>query len=206
MAAPLPLRSDVTAMDLHRHARQTRNANQARRLLAPAAICDGGTRGDAARIGGVGLQFVRDWVVRFNAQGPSGLIDRKAPGPTPRLDEAQRRALAEAVENGPMPAMHGVVRWRLIDLAKGVREEFRITIGPETISRKLRPPGYRKLTARPHHHARKPNTLETFKKTSPPRWRDRVGRSQAQAHRAVVPGRGQSESKEWHHTSLGTTG
>ena len=93
MAAPLPLRPDVTAGDLRRHARQTRDANQARRLLALAAVYEGGSRSDAARIGGVGLQIVRDWVVRFNAQGPDGLIDRRAPGPTPLMSTAQRRAL-----------------------------------------------------------------------------------------------------------------
>src|SRR5436853_5357666 len=48
--------------------------------LALAEIDDGGSRTRAARIGGVGLQTLRDWVVRFNAHGPDGLIDGKAPG------------------------------------------------------------------------------------------------------------------------------
>src|SRR5450759_2371593 len=77
MAAPVTLRQDFTAADLRLHARRSRDANQARRLLALAAIYDGGSRGDAARLGGVGLQIVRDWVVRFNADGPAGLLDRK---------------------------------------------------------------------------------------------------------------------------------
>ena len=98
MAVPLPLRRDFTFAELRREARRSRDANQARRLLALAAIYDGGSRGDAARIGGVGLQIVRDWAVRFNAEGPPGLLDRKAPGPMPRLNEVQRRALAAAVE------------------------------------------------------------------------------------------------------------
>jgi hypothetical protein len=54
--------------------------SQARRLLALAAIYEGATRTEAAKIGGVGLPGVRDPVVKFNAQGPDGLIDRKAPG------------------------------------------------------------------------------------------------------------------------------
>ena len=82
MAAPLPLRADFTAADLRLAAGRSRDANQARRLLALAVIYDGGTRGEAARLGGVGLQIVRDWVVRFNADGPAGLLDRKAPGLT----------------------------------------------------------------------------------------------------------------------------
>ena len=138
MAAPLALRSEVTAADLRRHARQTRDANQTRRLLALAAIYEGGWRGDAARIGGVGLQIVRDWVVKFNARGPDGLIDRKAPGPSARLNEVQRQALAAMVESGPIPAVHGVVRWRLADLAQWVWEEFRVVVSPQTVSRELR--------------------------------------------------------------------
>src|SRR3546814_16882971 len=56
--------------------------------------------------------------VRFNAEGPDGLIDRKAPGASPLLDEEHRRALAQIVEDGPIPAAHGGVRWRLLELAQ----------------------------------------------------------------------------------------
>jgi len=171
MAAPIPLRPDFTSDDLRVEAKLTRDANQARRLLALAAIYDGGSRGDAARIGGVGLQIVRDWVVRFNAAGPDGLIDRKAPGVSPKLNDEQRRALDALVEQGPIPAVHGVVRWRLADLVQWVWEEFRIAISPQTLSRELRRLGYRKLSARPRHHGQDPDTLEAFKKTSLPRWR-----------------------------------
>jgi transposase len=110
-------------------------------------------------------------VVRFNAEGPDGLLDRKAAGPTPKLDDAQRRALAARVEAGPIPAVHGVVRWRLVDLAQWVWEEFRLSVSVQTLSRELRALGYRKLSARPRHHAQDPESLEAFKKTSPPRWR-----------------------------------
>ena len=171
MAAALPLRSDFTGSDLCQHARRSRDANQARRLLALAAIYDGGSRGEAARIGGVGLQIVRDWVLKFNACGPDGLIDRKAPGPSPRLNAPQRQALAAMVENGPIPAVHGVVRWRLADLAQWIWEEFRIAISTQTVSRELRALGYRKLSARPRHHAQAAGAVEDFKKASRPVWR-----------------------------------
>ena len=170
MAAPIPLRSDFTASDLRQHARRTRDANQARRLLALAAIYDGGARGEAARIGGVGLQIVRDWVVKFNAAGPGGLIDRKAPGPVPRLSASQRQALAAMAESGPVPAVHGVVRWRLTDLAQWVWEEFGIAISAQTVSRELHALGYRKLSARPRHHAQAAGAIEHFKKRSQPLW------------------------------------
>jgi len=171
MAAPLPLRLDFTATDLRGHARRTRDASQARRLLALAAIYDGGSRSEAARIGGVGLQIVRDWVVRFNNHGPDGLIDRKPPGPSPRLSPVQRKALATAVEAGPIAAVHGVVRWRLIDLVQWVWDEFRVSTSPQTLSRELRAMGYRRLSARPRHHAQVEGAIEDFKKVSRPSWR-----------------------------------
>ncbi|MEF2549731.1 helix-turn-helix domain-containing protein, partial [Aurantimonas sp. E1-2-R+4] len=80
MAAPVPLRTDYDGPTLRRSAKATKDAAQARRLLALAEIYDGGSRSDAARIGGVTLQIIRDWVLRFNARGPSGLITGKAPG------------------------------------------------------------------------------------------------------------------------------
>nr|WP_321985987.1 helix-turn-helix domain-containing protein [uncultured Lichenicoccus sp.] len=82
-AVPIPLRSEVTAAQVRAAARKTKNGPQARRLLALATIYDGGTRSDAAKVGGVTLQIVRDWVLKFNADGPPGLIDRKAPGHRP---------------------------------------------------------------------------------------------------------------------------
>jgi transposase len=170
MPAALPLRSDFSADDLRRLARNSRDANQARRLLALSIIYDGGSRSDAARIGGVGLQIVRDWVVRFNTHGPDGLIDRRGPGAKPLLNPAQLRALVEVVERGPFPAVHGVVRWRLVDLAQWVWEEFRVSVSIPTISRQLRGLGYRKLSARPRHHAQAAGAIEDFKKVSRQRW------------------------------------
>jgi transposase len=96
------------------------------------------SRSDAARIGGVGLQIVRDWVVRFNARGPDGLLDGKAPGKRPLLNDAQRQALVEIVESGPIPAIHGVVRWRLIDLVQWLYEEFTISLDETTVGRELK--------------------------------------------------------------------
>lgn len=179
MAAAVGLREDFTAMDVRRQAHASRDAGQVRRLLALAAIYEGGARADAARIGGVGLQTVRDWVLRFNALGPDGLIDGKAPGGRPRLDAAQRQALAAIVESGPVPAAHGVVRWRLADLAGWVLDEFKVSISKQTLGRELRALGYRKLTARPRHHAQDPDTIPAYKKTSPPRWQASARRSHA---------------------------
>lgn len=171
MAAPVPLRTDFDAATLRSLARSSRDGDQVRRLLALAAIYDGAPRGDAARLGGVGLQTVRDWVLRFNAAGPDGLVDGKAPGRSSKLEDAQRQALVEVIESGPIPASHGVVRWRLIDLAQWVWDQYRIGISKQTLSRELRELGYRKLSARPRHHAQDGDAAETFKKTSPRAWR-----------------------------------
>lgn len=115
---PLPLRADFSAPDLRRAARRTKDAAQGRRLLALASIYDGGSRTEAAKLGGVTLQIVRDWVMKFNAHGANGLIDRKAPGQPSRLNGVHRAALAVVIESGPTPAIHGVVRWRLVDLCQ----------------------------------------------------------------------------------------
>jgi transposase len=115
---PIALRSDYDAARVRVTARGSKDANQVRRLLALAAIYDGATRAEAAEMGGVTRQIIRDWVLRFNAHGPSGLVDRKAPGQPSRLNDTHRAALAAAIDSGPMPAVHGVVRWRIIDLCQ----------------------------------------------------------------------------------------
>ena len=179
MAAAVRLRSDYDGAALRKLARTSRDAKQVRRLLALAAIYEGETRSEAARVGGVTLQIVRDWVVRFNAEGPAGLVDRKPPGCRPMLDAHQRRALAQIVEAEPIPAAHGVVRWRPIDLAQWVWDEFALSISKQTLSRELRALGYRKLSARPRHHAQAADAIPAFKKTFPPSWRRSAPASRA---------------------------
>ncbi len=147
MSAPTPLRQDFDASQLRGLARKTKDGPQARRLLALAAIYNGATRTEAAKIGGVGLQIIRDWALRFNARGPDGLLDGKSTGQPSKLNDTQRQAIARMIESGPIPAVqipavHGVVRWRLIDLAQWIFEEFRITIAKQTLSRELRAMGY----------------------------------------------------------------
>jgi transposase len=168
---PVPLRSDFDATALRQVARKSKDGPQARRLLALAAIYEGASRTEAARIGAVTLQIVRDWVVKFNADGPEGLIDRKPPGQPSRLTDAHRAALMARIDDGPIPSVHGVVRWRLVDLIQWLWEEFGVTISKQTLSRELRALRYRKLSARPRHHARSEAEVSAFKKPSPPVWR-----------------------------------
>ena len=171
MAAAIGLRNDFGSSQLRALAKATHDASQARRLLALAEIYDGGSRTDAARIGGVGPQTVCNWVLRFNALGPDGLIDRKAPGNSPKLNDAQREALAKIVESGPIPSIHGVVRWRLVDLAQWVWDAFGISVSEATMSRELKALGYSKLSARPRHYAQNEIAIADFKKDFRPSWR-----------------------------------
>jgi transposase len=168
---PIPLRRDFDGPRLRAIAKQSKDGGQARRLLALAAIYEGANRSEAAAIGSVTLQIVRDWVLRFNAHGSAGLIDRKPPGQPARLNDAQRVALAKVIEDGPIPAIHGVVRWRLTDLCQWIWEAYRVSICKSTMSQEVRALGYRKLTARPRHHAQADDAIEAFKKTSLHTWR-----------------------------------
>ena len=167
MAAPIDLRNDFDSVSLRRLAKRTRDATQSRRLLALAEVYDGGSRTDASRIGGVGLQIIRDWVLRFNARGLDGLVDGKSPGAPSKLNADHRRALAEVVEAGPVPAVDGVVRWRRKDLARWLLETFAISLDETTVGRELKALGFAKISARPRHYAQNELAVEAFKKNFP---------------------------------------
>ena len=105
MSAPIPLRRDFDASQLRSLAKKTKDGPQARRLLALAAIYDGATRSEAAMIGGVGLQIIRDWVLHFNERSPDGLLNGKSPGQPSKLNDVQRQAIARMIESGPIPSL-----------------------------------------------------------------------------------------------------
>ena len=127
MPSALPLRTDYSSADLRRLAKKTKDNNQSRRLLSLAAVLDGMNRTDAARIGGMDRQTLRDWVHRFNDQGPDGLCDVHAGGVEPRLSPEKLAELAAIVEAGPDREKDGVVRWRRVDLQRVVKERFGTT-------------------------------------------------------------------------------
>ncbi len=167
--AAVSLREDYSAAELRRLAAATRNANQSRRLLSLAAVLDGMNRTEAARIGGMDRQTLRDWVHRFNEHGPEGLLDGWSKGPAPRLSTEQRAEIARLVETGPDRTVHGVVRWRRIDLRRVIVERFGVAYHERTVGKLLKTLGFSHISARPRHPAQDARTIETFKKTSPPR-------------------------------------
>ena len=169
MPAAITVRTDLSAHELRRLAALSKNANQSRRLLSLAAVLDGMNRADAARIGGMDRQTLRDWVHRFNEHGPEGLLDGCSKGPEPRLSQAQRAELAHLVETGPDRAVHGVVRWRRIDLRQVILDRFGIAYHERTVGKLLHQLGFSHISARPRHPAQDEQTVAGFKKTSRPR-------------------------------------
>jgi transposase len=134
--------------------------------MALAAVADGKSRADAAAIGLMDRQTLRDWVHRFNAEGPEGLIDRAAPGRPPKLTPEQKEEVRQLVEDGPGQHNPDLVRWRRADLAEVVKDRFAVNCHETTIGRMLRDLGFSHISPRPRHPAKNEQAAEAFKKTS----------------------------------------
>ncbi len=169
MPSAVGLRSDYSAAALRRLAAGSKHASQSRRLLSLAAVLDGMSREDAARIGGMDRQTLRDWVHRFNAEGPDGLKDIRSKGNPPRLSSEQLAAFADIVETGPDRAKDGVVRWRRVDLKRVIEQRFGVAYHERTVGKLLKQIGFSHISARPRHPGQKAETIAAFKKTSPRR-------------------------------------
>jgi len=171
MTRAVALRSDYSGNQLRKRAAKTRNASVSRRLLAIAAVYDGLSRAEAARMGGMDRQTLRDWVYRFNAEGPDGLHDRWGHGPEPKLSTAQRQELATLVGAGPDVERGALVRWRCSDLKDETAARSGVVYSTRSVSRILGELGFAHVSARPRHPRQDGETVEAYKKTSLPRWR-----------------------------------
>jgi transposase len=149
MGQPIAVRTDFAAVEVRRLARRAKDSDQVRRLLAIAAVLDGASRAEAAKVGGMDRQTLRDWVIRFNEQGPDGLINVPAPGAP--IDD--------------------VVRWRACDLIVRLHEEFGISVSDDTVYRALKDLGFSHVSARPRAYKQDPEAIEAFKKNSTLAWR-----------------------------------
>jgi transposase len=165
MPSAVTLRTDFSASELRRLAKSSKDANQSRRLLSLAAVLDGMNRADAARIGGMDRQTLRDWVHRFNKAGPDGLLDAWASGPTPRLSPDQKAELAAIVEAGPDRKIDGVGRWRRIDLKRVIQKRFGVAYHERYVGTLLKQLGFSHMSARPRHPGQNAEIIEAFKKT-----------------------------------------
>src|SRR5256886_1623729 len=184
MGHAIPVRTDYAAGEVRRFAQRAKDAAQARRLLAIAAVLDGASREEAAKIGGMDRQTLRDWVIRFNEQGADGLINIPSPGMPPKLNAIHKAFLARIVEEGPIAAIHGVVRWRACDLIMRVHEEFGLSVSDDTIYRALKTLGFLHVNARPKAYRQKAQAHDPFTKNSPDR--GRKGPNGAKQHLALA--------------------
>jgi transposase len=173
MGGAVPLRTDFRAGELRQLAKRAADADQARRLLSLAAVLDGMSRKDAAAIGAMDRQTLRDWAHRFNQKGPAGLINGKAPGPIPKLSAEHKQELKRIVEIGPDLARDGVVRWRCVDLRRVIKERFDVDLDEVSIGRVLKELGFAHVSPRPQHPKQDPQAIAAFKKTFQPGWRRR---------------------------------
>jgi transposase len=160
-------RSEFSASDLRREARRVKDSDQTRRLLALALVLEGHSRSEAARQTGMDRQTLRDWVIRYNAEGVAGLRDRPRPGRPPQLSQAQLAELARLVEAGPDIELHKIVRWRCIDLQAEIKARFGVEVSERHVGRILKQLRFTRLSVRPRHPEADEGAQDAFKKTSP---------------------------------------
>src|SRR5260221_3769150 len=160
-------RLDLTASELRKAASGEKDSAAARRILALALVLDGVDGTAAAEPCGMDRQTLRDWVHRYNAAGLAGLRNLKSPGPGSKLTARQQAELAALVEAGPNPAVHGVVRWRRVDLRDELQRRFGVTLHERSVGKVLPKLGYRKPAVRPRPPQPGEEATETFKKTLP---------------------------------------
>lgn len=161
-------RVELSAGELRAAARRSKDVPQARRMLAIALVLEGATRTEAAEAAGMDRQTLRDWVHRYNAEGIDGLLDRPRPGRPSRLNAAQKAKLADLIEEGPDVDVHGVVRWRCIDLKGEIKSRFKVDLSERQVERVLKQLDFARLSVRPRHPKADEAAQEAFKKTSPP--------------------------------------
>jgi len=161
-------RLELSAEELRAAARRTKDSDQARRLLAIALVLEGASRTEAARVTGMDRQTLRDWVIRYNDEGVDGLCDRPRSGRPAQLTPVQLAELAQLVEDGPDVDVHGVVRWRCIDLQAEIKERFGVAVSERHVGRLLKRLSFTHLSVRPRHPEADEAAQAAFKKTSPP--------------------------------------
>jgi transposase len=166
MGAALPIRGDVSSEELRRLARLEADGRVACRLIALANALDGMSRDRAAKQAGIDRQTLRDWVIRFNAEGVAGLCDRPRSGRPPFLGEGQMAALKAIVLRGPDPERDGVSSWTAKDLCRLVEQRFGVSYSENGMLDLLHGLGLSWQKTRPVHPQANPKAQQAFKKTS----------------------------------------
>jgi putative transposase len=147
----LAIRRDLSAAELRRLGRFEPDRRAAMRLLAIANALEDLSRAEAARLAGMERQALRDAVIRYNTEGPSGLHDRPRSGRPEALTPGQQAALKAWVLRGPNPERDGVSAWRLVDICAHAEEAYGVRYSEWGMSRLLRRLGLSRQKARPRH-------------------------------------------------------
>ena len=166
MGTGLAIRGDVSPEEFRRLARLEANGRVACRILALANALDGMSREQAARRAGMDRQTLRDWVIRFNAEGVAGLQDRPRSGRPPFLNDGQMAALKALVLRGPDPERDGVSSWTAKDLCRIVEERFGASYSENGMLDLLHGLGLSWQKTRPVHPQADPKAQLAFKKSS----------------------------------------
>jgi transposase len=165
MGCGLPIRRDfATASELRRLAKKEPRRRTAHRMLAIANALDGMSRAEAAQAAGIERQSLRDAVLRFNAEGLAGLIDRPHGHRPEVLNDGEQAMLLHRILRGPDPERGEPSSWTLQDLCCFIEERFGKTMCPQSMSRVVRRLGLSKQKTRPLHPQRDPRAAEAFAK------------------------------------------
>ena len=163
MGRPIEItRFDLTAADLRELAAKTPEGAVVRRVLAIALVLEGYSREVAAQLNGMDRQTLRDWVLRYNAQGVAGLRSRCSPGRPAALNEAQMAELRSMVLVGPDLERNKVVRWRCADLRVEIASRWSVRLAERTVGKLLRRLRMTRLQPRPYHPKKDAAGQETF--------------------------------------------
>ena len=165
----LVIRVDVaSAPELRRRAKKEPRRRTAQRMLALANALDGMSRADAARAAGIERQALRDAVLRCNAQGRAGWVDRPYGRRPERLTEGEQAVLVHRILRGPDPEKGEPSSWTLPDLCRFIETRFGKSMGPPSLSRVVRRLGLSKQKARPVPPQRDARAAEAFAKGGSP--------------------------------------
>ena len=122
------------------------------------------SREAAARAAGMDRQTLRDWVIRFNAEGVEGLRDQPRPGRPTRMTEGQQAAFKAIVLRGPDPDRDGVSAWRITDLCRVAEARFGVVYREGGMPRLVEALGLSRQKTRPRHPRADEAARERFEK------------------------------------------
>lgn len=163
MGAAVAIRTDMEARSLRQQARRERDGRVAARLIALANVVDGMSREAAARSAGMDRQTLRDWVIRFNADGVEGLRDQHRSGRPTRMTEGQQAAFKAVVLRSPDRERDGVSSWRIVDLCRVAEERFGVSYRESGMLRLVKSLDLSWQKTRPSHPKGDPAARERFK-------------------------------------------